>query len=67
MLLNNKSIVDDVHMKYATSKERAEALADIYINIKPGSSWQDVVRALYDKGELAAAKEAKSFLPQNGE
>ena len=62
----NESIVDDVHMKYATNRERADVLADIYINIKPGSSWQEVVRVLYDKGELAAAKEAKSFLPQNG-
>ena len=65
-ILMNESIVDDVYMKYATSKERAEALADIYINIKPGSSWQHVIESLYTKGELAATKEAKSFLPQNG-
>ena len=65
-ILSSESIVDDMYMKYATSKERAEALADIYINIMPGSSWQHVVRVLYAKDELAATKEAKSFLPQNG-
>ena len=60
-------IVDDVYMKYATNRERTDVLADIYINLKPGSSsWQHVARALYDEGELAATKEAKSFLPQNG-
>ena len=60
------SVVDDIYRKHISSKERADRLADVFINIRFGSSWQDVVTALYMEGELAAAKEAKSFLPQNG-
>ena len=47
--------------------DRVASLADVYVNIKPRSSWQHVVSVLYDEYELAAAKEAKSFVSQNGE
>ena len=60
------SYLDEVYTKYTTDKEKTHALADVYVNSRPESSWQDLVQALYDKGELAAAKEAKSFLQQNG-
>ena len=52
--------------KYTTDKEKTHALADVYVNSRPESSWQHLVQTLYAEGELAAAKEAKSFLQQNG-
>ena len=66
-MLSHDSIVDEIYRKHTNSKERADTLADVYINMWPGStSWQYVLSILYDEGELAATKEAKSFLPQNG-
>ena len=60
------SYLDEVYSKYTTAKEKTHALADVYINIRPGSSWQHLVKTLYAESEMAAAKEAKSFLQQNG-
>ena len=60
------SYLDEVYTKYTTDKEKTHALADVYVNSRPESSWQHLVQTLYAKGELAAAKEAKSFLQHNG-
>ena len=59
--------LEEVDTNYTTEKEKTNVLADVYINSRPKSSWKHLVRTLYDAGELAAAKEAKSFLQQNGE
>ena len=61
------SYLDEVDTNYTTEKEKTNVLADIYINSRPESSWEHLVRTLYGASELAAAKEAKSFLQQNGE
>ena len=61
------SYIDEVYRKYTTEKEQTNVLADVYINSTPYSSWHHLVKTLYKEGELAAAKEAKSFLEQNGE
>ena len=60
------SYLDEVYTKYTTDKEKTHALADVYINSRPDSSLQHLVQTLYAKGEVAAAKEAKSFLQHNG-
>lgn len=60
------SYINEVYTTYTTDEEKTRALADVYINIKPESSWQDLVETLYYENELAAVKEAKSFLQQNG-
>ena len=60
------SYLDEVYSKYTTAKEKTHALADVYINSRPESSWQDLLQTLYDESEVAAAKEAKSFLQQKG-
>ena len=60
------SFLDEVYSKYTTAKEKTHALADVYINSRPESSWQHLLQTLYDKSEVAAAKEAKSFLQQKG-
>ena len=61
------SYLDEVYTKYTTEKEQTNVLADFYINSRPCSSWHHLVETLYEDGELAAAKNAKSFLQQNGE
>ena len=63
------SYLDEVYTKYTTEKVQTNVLADVYINSRPVSSWRHLVETLYNEGELAAAKEAKSFLQQkfNGE
>ena len=60
------SCLNEIYSKYTTDKEKTRALADVYINSRPESSWQHLVQTLYGEGELAAAKEAKSFLQQYG-
>ena len=43
-MLDDDSMVDEIYMKHATSKKRADTLADVYVNMSPESSWQYVVR-----------------------
>ena len=61
------SYLDEVDTNYSTEKEKTNVLADVYINSRPESSWEHLVKTLYGAGELAAAKEAKTFFQQNGE
>ena len=62
------SYLDEVYLKYSTavSEDKTRALADVYVNIRPDSSWQHLVRILYDESEMEAVKEAKPFFQQNG-
>ena len=57
------SYLDEV---YSSDKEKTPALADVYVNSRPESSWWHLLETLYDEGEVAAVKEAKSFLQHNG-
>ena len=56
--------LDEVYSKYTTANKKTHALADIYINSRPDSSWQHLIRILYDESEMEAVKEAKPFLQQ---
>ena len=58
------SYLDEVYSKYTTAEEKTHGLADVYINSRPESSCRHLHQALYAKCEMAAAKEAKSFLQQ---
>ena len=58
--------LDEVYSKHTADEEKTLALADVYINSRPESSWQHLFQTLYRVGELAAAKEAKPFLHQHG-
>ena len=61
------SYIDEVYTQLNTSaREKTQALSDVYVNIRPESSWRRLVRILYDGSELAVAKQTKSFLPVNG-
>ena len=63
---NPESYLDAVNTKYKTEEAKVSVLADVYVNSRPESSWEHLVRDLYESGEMEAAKEAKSFLQQNG-
>ena len=58
------SYLDEVYSKYTADEEKTLALADVYINSRPESSWQHLLQILYAESEVAAVKEAKSFLQQ---
>ena len=64
--VTTSSYLDEVYTKCTTDEEKAHALADVYISSRPESSWQHHVQTLYGEVELTTAKEAKSFLQQNG-
>ena len=62
-----ESYLDEVYTKY-TGDGVTHTLADVYVYSRPESSWKHLLETLYDYGEMAAAKEAKTFLQQqNGE
>ena len=65
-----ESLVKMITGNFSTTKEKIRACVDLYLNccrddIQP--SWEDIASVLYEHGEMAAAREAKSFLQQNGE
>ena len=58
------SYLDEVYSKYTTAEEKTHALADVYVNIRPDSSWQHLFITLFAESEMVAAKEVKLFLGQ---
>ena len=67
---SGESLVKMVTRNLSTTKEKIRACVDLYLNCCPDDiqpSWEDIASGLYDRGEMAAAREAKSFLQQNGE
>lgn len=61
------SYLNEVYTTTITEMEKLTALADVYVNIRPTSSWQHLIKILYADCELRAIKEAKSFLDHYGE
>ena len=57
---------EKIYSSHSSEEEKLHSCADIYVTYKPGSSWGQLVQELYLYGEMAAAKEAKAFLQQNG-
>ena len=64
-LYTQDSYVNEVYTQ-CTSDESTHTLAEVYVNSRPESSWHHLLQALYKLSEMEAAKEAKSFLQQNG-
>ena len=66
----DQSLVKMITRNLSTTKEKIRACVDLYLNCHPHDiqpSWKGIASALYEHGEMAAAREAKSFLQQNGE
>ena len=61
-----ESLVKMITGNLSTTKEKTQACVDLYLNCYPESSWKAIASALYLHGEMAAAREAKSFHHQNG-
>jgi hypothetical protein len=60
-------LLEEIYQKYSTEEQRIHACADIYVNCCPDSSWISLYQRLYGWHEMAAAKKAKTFIPQTGE
>jgi uncharacterized lipoprotein len=58
--------VEEIYSSHSSEEEKLHSCADIYVTCKPDSSWEVLVRELYNRGGMAAAKEAKAFLQQKG-
>ena len=58
--------VEEIYSSHSNEEEKLHSCADAYANCKPDSSWKELVQQLYNRGEMAAAKEANSFLQQTG-
>ena len=58
--------VEMIYTNHSSEEEKLCSCADVYVTCKPDSSWKELVWVLYDFGEIAAAKEAKTFLQHNG-
>ena len=52
--------------RITSSKEKLLACATHYVNSYPDSSWEDLSRELYWKGEMATVEKVKTFLPPRG-
>ena len=61
-----EAVVEEIYSSHSSEKDKLHSCAETYVTIKPNSSFDDLVYWLYRCREMAAAKEAKSFLPQNG-
>ena len=46
---------------------KEEECADIYVNCYPFASWDDLAQTLYQRHQMAAVKEVRSYLPPRGE
>ena len=65
-VLDEDAVKEIYSSHYSSKEEKLHSCADTYVACKPDSSWEDLAQELYDRGEMAAAKEAKAFLQQKG-
>jgi serine/threonine-protein kinase RIO1 len=56
----------DISSKCATGRELVNTCADIFVNCRLDSSWEDVALGLYSKGEIAAVEEIRSYVNPRG-
>ena len=58
--------VEVIYSSHSSEEERLHSSAEIFVSCTPSSSWEGLIRELYCYGEMAAAKEAKTFLQDKG-
>ena len=61
-----RRVVEEIYSSHSSEEEKLHSCADTYVTCAPGSSREELVQWLYYYGEMAAAKEAKAFLQQEG-
>ena len=65
-MLTDEDMLEDISSKCSTEKELVNTYVDIYVNCKPGPSWEEVALGLYHEGESAAVEEIRSYLNPRG-
>jgi hypothetical protein len=65
-IFNHRRVVEEIYSSHSSEEEKLHSCADIYVSCAPSTSWEELVHELYDRSEMAAAKEAKAFLQHKG-
>ena len=65
-VLVERAVVEEIYSSHSSEEERLQYCSDTYVTAKVNSSWEGLVQKLYNRGELAAAKKAKTFLQKKG-
>ena len=55
-------LLEEIQMRYSTDVEKIHAYADYYVNCHPDGEWEHLTSILYERNELALARESKSFI-----
>ena len=58
--------VKEIYSSHSSEEERLQYCVETY-SAKPDSSWEGLVKSLYYRDEMSAAKKARAFLQQKGE
>jgi hypothetical protein len=64
--LISSTMLEDISIKCSTERELVNTCADVYVNCKPDSSWEEVARRLHHLGETAAVEGVRSYLNPRG-
>ena len=65
-IFNHSQVIEEIYSSHPREEERLHSCADTCVTCAPSICWEELVRELYDYGEMAAAKEAKAFLQHKG-
>ena len=65
-VLQSSPIVEKIYNIHSSENERICACSDVYVNSCPYSSWEPLASLLYEKDEMTAVDQARSFLPPRG-
>ena len=66
-VLRESAVVQEIYSSHSNEEERLQYCSETYVTAKVDSSWEDLVQELFECGQLAAAKKAKTFLQKKGE
>ena len=61
-----KQLIIEIQQRCSTKREIANECGSYYLHCHPQPSWTHLASHLYNKGELAAVKKLKPFLPLRG-
>ena len=62
----DKDVLEDISSKCSTERELIHTCADIFVNCRPDSSWEDLACVLYCEEETAAVEQVRSYLNPRG-
>ena len=64
--LIDDDLLEDISSKCSTERELMHTCADIYVNCRHDSSWEEIACGLYHEEETAAVEEVRSYLNPRG-